>query len=72
LSRVIFPAGENGVEVIELSRSEGRALFDKACREELGISGDEFLHRLDAGEYPDCGCCPEGVFQLRMIEPFGR
>ena len=60
------------IEVIELTRAEGRVLFDKAARELLGISGPEFLRRLDAGEYPECGCCPHEVFRLRMLEPFGR
>jgi hypothetical protein len=36
--------------VIELSREEGIVLFDKAARNKLGISGDEFLRRWDAGE----------------------
>ena len=58
--------------VFELTAEEGRELFDKAARKRLGISGEEFLRRLDAGEYRDCGCCPHAVFELRMLEPFGR
>jgi hypothetical protein len=72
VSRQVFPPDEHGVEVIELTEAEGRALFDKRAREALGISGEEFLRRLDAGEYPACGCCPHGVFELRMLEPFAR
>jgi len=59
--------------VIELSREEGVVLFDKACRNKLGISGEEFLRRYDAGEY-DCGtgnCSPE-AFKLAMLIPFAR
>jgi hypothetical protein len=66
VSREILPG------VTELNEAEGRALFDKAARNLLGISGDEFLRKLDAGEYPDCGCCPHEVFELRMLEPFAR
>ena len=36
-----------------LTRAEGRRLFDRAARRNLGISGDEFLRRWDAGEYRD-------------------
>lgn len=38
-------------EVVRLTREEGRALFDEDARSLLGISGDEFIRRLDAGEY---------------------
>ena len=34
-----------------LSEVEGRAVFDEKARALLGISGDEFLRRLDAGDY---------------------
>ena len=66
MSRELMPG------VLQLDEEEGRALFDKAARRLLGISGKEFLRRLDAGEYPSCGCCPHEVFELRMLEPFGR
>jgi hypothetical protein len=62
------------VEVVELTEEEAHAAFERACRDSLGISGREFLTRLDAGEY-DCGnpgCCSPAVFNLKMIEPFGR
>lgn len=62
-----------GVEVIELSRSEGLELFDRAARNAMGISGEEFLRRYDAGEY-ECGsgnCSPE-AFKLAMLIPFAR
>ena len=44
------------IEVAELSRSEGRALFAGAAMKELGIPGEEFLAGWDAGgygEFPD-------------------
>jgi hypothetical protein len=36
---------------IELTHEEAVAYFDAEVRRDLGISGDEFLRRLDAGEY---------------------
>ena len=79
MSRVIFPADENGVAVIELDETEGRALFDVRCREDLGISGPEFLRRFDAGYYNDGpgyydpdGNLGSQVFRLVMLIPFAR
>jgi hypothetical protein len=40
-------------ESLTLSPLEAQAYFDAQVRELLGISGAEFLHRLDAGEYAD-------------------
>jgi len=57
------------VKMIEVSARRGRRLFDRHCRELLGIPGEEFLRRLDAGELD---MDDPAVFQLRMIEPFGR
>lgn len=64
----------SAAEVVDLTEDEGRTAFGRACRDALGVSGPEFLERLDAGEY-DCGnpgCCSPAVFKLKMIEPFGR
>jgi hypothetical protein len=33
-----------------LSEEEGKRFFDEAIQEMLGISGEEFLRRYDAGE----------------------
>lgn len=35
-----------------VSIEEGRRIFDRRARMELGISGEEFLRRWDSGEYP--------------------
>ena len=79
MARTIFPADDDGVEVIELTAGEGRAVFDRACREHLGISGPEFLRRYDAGYYNDGpgyydpdGKMGSQVFKLVMLIPFGR
>lgn len=36
------------------TREEARKLLHEACREEFGISGRQFVRRLDAGHY-ECG-----------------
>jgi hypothetical protein len=38
-------------EVVEVDYSEGAGILDRAARRKLGISGDEFIRRWDAGEY---------------------
>lgn len=39
--------------VRDLTPEEAKADFDAKARQLLGISGEEFLRRLDAGEYDD-------------------
>lgn len=39
--------------VHHLTAAEARALFDENARHYLGISGEEFQRRWDAGEYRD-------------------
>jgi hypothetical protein len=39
--------------VTYLSGDEARAYFEREIRRLLGMSGDEFLRRYDAGEYED-------------------
>lgn len=64
-------SGDVVPEVHELSVDEGKALFDKTARRLLGISGEEFLSRWDAGVY-------EGerenmaVTKVAMLIPFAR
>ncbi len=62
MSREILPG------VTELDRAEGKALFDRRCREEAGISGEEFLARLDRG---DPVHDPDDIGVL-MLVPFAR
>jgi hypothetical protein len=40
-------------QIREPTDEEARELFDRSARHYLGISGDEFLCRWDAGEYDD-------------------
>jgi hypothetical protein len=71
MARTIEPTDDT---VRELSQDEGRELFDYQARKLLGISGEEFLRRWDAGEY--CGLAddmdhPE-IMHLAMLRSFGR
>lgn len=58
-------------EVREVSLVEGRAIFDRACRRQLGISGEEFLRRWDAGEYAEPEENVNAEF-LGLLIPFAR
>ena len=56
-----------------LTYAEGRKLLDRIARQELGIGGEEFLRRWDAGEIdPDD---PDSHLQVMTVEayiPFAR
>ena len=60
----------DGVTSVELTREEGRAMFDRNAREWLGMSGDEFIEKWEAGEIED----PDrtDVIMLAIMIPFGR
>jgi len=45
------PDDDNLPPIQRLTKDEGRAIFDQEARSTFGISGDEFLHRYDAGAY---------------------
>ena len=57
-----------------LSREESRAMFDREAQHRLGITGEEFLRRWDAGEYRDIPDTPEGwrVMDVVFLLPFVR
>lgn len=61
-----------GVHIV--TREEGIALFDQQARKTLGLSGDEFLRRWDAGEFQPIPDTPEGwkIGRLVMTIPFAR
>ena len=40
-------------QIHEMSEAEEWAMFDRAARHYLGVSGKDFLHRWRAGEYSD-------------------
>jgi hypothetical protein len=55
-------------EVDEIDEEEGRALVDTMARENLGMSGEEFVRRWNAGDIPD----PDRteVLVVAMLLPF--
>jgi hypothetical protein len=58
------------VEVVEATEEEGRAMLDGAAREALGISGQEFLAKWDAGDYEGSG--DPAITRVAMLIPFAR
>lgn len=58
------------VDVEELSREDGRAMLNQHTRDRLGISVEEFLRKLDAGDYLNSD--DEDVLRLVMLAPFAR
>jgi hypothetical protein len=57
-----------------LSPDEGRELFDGYAREHLGMSGEEFLRRWDAGEFDAIADDPDhpAIMRLAMLMPLAR
>lgn len=59
---------------VQLTPEEGRAFFDEKCHRELGMSGEEFLRRYDAGEFDGIEEDEFGrrVIRVEMSIPFAR
>lgn len=57
-----------------LSRADAEAFFDAQARELLGMSGEEFLRRLDSGEYSDIPDDAEhtDILYLSTLQSIGR
>ena len=57
-----------------LDDDEAREDFDREAQRLLGISGDEFIRRYEAGEYahPRDDRELRGVMKLVMLGPIGR
>jgi len=55
---------------VEVTREQGRAMLDRAARDELGMSGDQFLSKWDAGDYDDTD--DPAVTRVTMLIPFAR
>jgi hypothetical protein len=65
-------ASRNGLPKIHtLSGAKGFALLDRHPRAELGISGETFIQRWQAGRYAKRAHRPE-VARIAMLLPFGR
>ena len=57
-------------EAVEATPEEGRELFERAAREVLNISGEDFLAKWDAGEYK--GSDDPAITRVAMLIPFAR
>jgi len=57
-----------------LEEDESREFFDAQAQRLMGMSGDEFLRRYDAGEFEAIIDDPKhrGIMMLAMLSPFGR
>jgi hypothetical protein len=55
----------------DLNEQEGHDFFDRKAQQYLGVSGDEFIRLLEAGEYGDPDDDPR-VMRLVMLLPFAR
>jgi hypothetical protein len=66
--------GDDLLGVIYVTPEEGRRIFDEAVRAEMGISGDEFIRRWEAGEYWEVADRPETrhIGRLIMMIPLAR
>lgn len=60
--------------LIIVTPEEGRRIFDEAARAWMGMSGEEFLRRLDAGEYYDIADAPghRHIMHLAMMRPLAE
>jgi len=68
------PASETEIAVAWLDAEEERAFFDRQARTLLGIGGEEFVRRWDAGEYDEIADDPahSDVMYLAMLAAVGR
>ena len=58
-------------QVRELTREEGMDLLDRAARQRLQMSGEEFIRAWEAGEFDDDPDRPD-VMYVAMLLPFTR
>lgn len=67
-------ATEDEASVRFFTEAEARAFFEQEVQRLLGISGEEFFRRWDAGEYRDTPDIPENwpIYHLVMMMPLGR
>ncbi len=57
-----------------ISDDEAHAIFDAEARDVMGMSGEEFLRRYDAGDFADVHREGEDTdfTELELLLPFGR
>lgn len=56
----------------EISEEEGEKIFDETARRKLGISGEEFLRRWDAGKYSNLADENPRAQEVAMLIPLVR
>ena len=68
------PGKRRNGQVRRLNPEESRQFFDEQARKALGMSGDEFLRRWDAGEFDAIADDPDHpeIMHLAMLIPFAR
>lgn len=60
-------------EIVELASDASRAMFDEVARQEMSISGEEFLQRWNAGEWQGCDFDEvPGLVNVWMYLPFAQ
>jgi hypothetical protein len=61
-------------EVIIVSPEAGRAMFDEAALTIMGMSGDEFIERWEAGEFDEIAdkAGHRHIMHLALLIPFAR
>ncbi|WP_457160615.1 hypothetical protein [Mycobacteroides abscessus] len=63
--------GQPGCEIVELDDFDARVVFDRVCRNKLGMNGAEFIERYQSGEYDDVDRDSiEGLPTVLCILPF--
>ena len=64
---------ESGEDFI-MPKEEALAFFEREIQRLMGMSGEEFIRRYDAGEYNDLEDIPEtrNVLRASFLIPFGR
>jgi len=58
-------------QVRELTQAEGQALLDREAKRTLGISGEEFIRRYEAGEF-NAQAERREIVHLAMLLPLAR
>lgn len=71
MSTATPPDASDAPGIVELDRQGGRELLDDAAEHYLGLTGEEFMRALDAGEFDDRLERPE-IARLVILLPFGR
>ncbi|MGI8642913.1 MAG: hypothetical protein ACR2LS_02215 [Thermomicrobiales bacterium] len=69
---ILEPARDGMPPVYGVSPEQGRRLFDEAVRREVGISGEEFIRRWQAGEFATIPDDEEhrSIIELTILIPF--